>query len=207
MDTFSGEGLKFDEDFHRYYLGDREVLGVTNIMKRAGEGGFISRYYTPDTRARGSAVHEAIFLDIHNDLHFASLHPEVRGFFEGWRKCRSEMNLKPVRDLCEKPDMNRLLFFAGKPDLPSMLNGRPVIIDAKTGESSTAKVQLAAYEKLDGIAEFLAASKRPGAPTRFDLRLFQNGTYKLRPHTSPNDWLKFVQCLRVIRDGREYNFT
>jgi len=207
VDSLSSEVLRFEEELHRYWCGEREVLSTTTIIRRGGEGGFVSQYFTDEARARGDAVHKAIYLDIVDDLHVDSLHPVVAGFFEGWRKCRSEMNLKPVRDLCEKPDMNRLLFFAGKPDLPSMLNGRPVIIDAKTGESSTAKVQLAAYEKLDGIAEFLATSKRPGAPTRFDLRLFQNGSYKLRPHTSPNDWLKFVQCLRVIRDGREYNFT
>lgn len=199
--------LTFDEKEHRYFYGDKEIFGVTTVIKKGGMGGYISRYFTEEARLRGKAVHHAVFLDLHDDLHFDSLNAIIRGYIQGWIRFRKETNYRPYLPLCEKKGMNKRLFYSGTPDCPGFLNGRPIVADIKTGDCNTAKLQLAGYENLDEVQEFLRMNAKPRLEhqaNRFDIRLFNNGTYSLRPHNSPNDWLNFVECLRVIRGGDEH---
>lgn len=190
------ETVEFDAASHIYKVDGRRVINVTTALSL---GGFPpSAYYTDEGRIRGEAVHDAVFLDIDNDLHIGpeGLHPLIRGYVEGWFKFRREARFKPIRDLCEVPMYNRDYGYVGKPDVVCFLNGRPAVIDIKTGMSSTARYQIAGYAQFPRVlAEFGFKE-----PRRFDLRLTPTGDYRLTPHTDPNDLLVFINCLRKAKE-------
>jgi hypothetical protein len=51
--------LQFDPHTHQYTLGDRVILSVTQRIQRAGLLGPAATWYTPESAARGTAVHLA----------------------------------------------------------------------------------------------------------------------------------------------------
>lgn len=182
--------LKFDPDLHAYYLGERRIINVTTAL---GLGGFPpSQYFTEEGRIRGQSVHDHVFLDIHDDLEEWNLHPLVAGYVAAWFKFRRECRFEPIVPLCEKIQHHPVHDYCGKPDIVCYINGRPAVVDVKTGASSTARYQIAAYAEFPNIAAV-------GPLKRFDLRLLPSGNYRLTPHTDPNDWLKFIDCLKKAR--------
>lgn len=181
--------IKFDAERHIYTIGDRTLISVTTAIKNAGL--IDVTWFTDEARERGKAVHEAIFLDIFDDLDFDDLHPIIRGYFDGWLKFKHDTGFIPVKHLCERPQYHPEFEYVGMPDLLGRLNGRYAVIDAKTGDASTAPVQTAAYEEFPMIKAF--------SPDRFSLRLYKDGKYKLNRHDSPNDFLVFLDCLKIAK--------
>jgi hypothetical protein len=181
--------LEFDVDSHTYRLGDEILPSVTTIIKNAGL--IDSSWFTEASAWRGSAVHEAIFFDIHNDLDISSLHKIVAPYVDGWMKFKRDTKFIPIVRLCERRSFHPVYKYAGSPDLVGILNGSPVLIDIKTGECPTAGIQTAGYAMFTEIAAF--------NPKRFSLRLKPDATYKLKPHTDENDFLIFLDALKQSR--------
>lgn len=182
--------LVFDKERHVYTLNDRELVSVTHSLQL---GGLIdTRWFTDAARNRGVAVHEAIFLDIHGDLYVDGLHQIIKPYVEAWFKFKTDTRFKPIVEMCELRQFHPFYFYAGTPDCLGLLNGRTVLIDVKTGDASTAGIQLAAYSKFPRIMCY--------QPDRFSLRLKRDGSYSLKKHDDINDWPTFISNLEKIRN-------
>ena len=136
--------LIFDPAQHRYTVSGQEIPSVTSRIRDAGLMGSASRFYTAASAARGTAVHLAC---ADHDLG-----RDVSGFLEGehggyltsyllW--CRA---MTPTWTAIEEPCYSTVFHTAGTPDRVGTLNGRPVVLDLKTGgRSPWHGVQLAMY--------------------------------------------------------------
>ena len=182
--------LTFDEENHVYRWNDAVVPSVTQILKH---GGIIDdRWYTDDARDRGVAVHKAADLHIRNNLDEGSIHPIVRPYFDGLLKFMKDTRFKPMLQFCEVRQFHPIYIYAGTPDFFGILNGRPALIDVKTGDArQSARYQTAAYANFPMLKAY--------SPDRFDLRLYNDGRYKLNPHPDAQDFNVFLSCLNVAR--------
>lgn len=179
--------LVFDKESHTYRLGDRVIVSVTQAIVRAGL--IDTRWFTEESRIRGTAVHEAVFYDIHNDLHVDSLHPVIEPYVRAWFAFKKDSRFSAIKELCEIRQWHPLYDYCGTPDIVGVLNGRIWLVDIKTGDCPTARYQTAAYREFPRI--------RALSPRRASLRLYPNGTYKLIPHADDvNDFAVFLDALK-----------
>lgn len=183
--------FNFDEESHVYTLNGNRLPSVTEIISKAGLSD--CRYFTELGRLRGTAVHTAILFDIFDDLYFDGLHDIVKPYVKGWLRFKKDTGFIPDLRLSEKPQYHPLYLYAGKPDTAGLMNGRYILPDIKTGDSSTARFQTAAYAEFPEIKQFL--------PDRFDLRLYPNGSYKLNAHLNENDWPVFLNALMTVQSS------
>jgi len=159
------------------------------------KGGIVDpRFFTELGRVRGTAVHEAVYLHIQNDLCFETLHAVVRPYVEAYLSFEELTGFKPILAFCEKRLINPFYYYTGRLDLLGWLNGKLVVIDLKSGYSKAARYQTAAYSQFPEIIAL-------GHPIyRFDLQLTDKGKFKLNPHVDPNDWLIFLNALKAARE-------
>ncbi len=181
--------LKFDPEKHVYTYDGQPTPSVTQALKL---GGLIDdKWFDDVSRARGSAVHKAIFLHMQNDLDFDSLHPMIKPYVEGFFQFEKMTRFKPIIELCEVSQFHPVHRYAGTPDVVGILNGRHIVLDFKTGAAPTARYQTAAYAEFPRIKIY--------QPDRFDLRLFPDGRPKLNQHKSPDDFTVFLAALTIAK--------
>lgn len=182
--------LHFDDATHRYTLGDRELISVTQVL---AEASFIDRqWFTEQAATRGTAVHSAV-----QAFHQTGAVPssEVCGtYFDAYLAFLSEGGF--VMDGNEERVVDPLRGYAGTLDLrgrfPQFGHGVDVI-DIKTGAvPEWVGYQTAAYARLvDG-----------GLKRRWALQLRANGTYRLHPLTARSDDKVFLAALIVAQAKR-----
>lgn len=142
------DGLKFIEDGHKYFIGEKEVPSVSKIMEPLtrlvyGDGTY-ANYQT------GTDVHFAIksYLVDGWQVWDDAIDGYMQGFIKWYDSMKDVMEIVAI----ETPITDGEI--AGTPDLVCLINGEPCIIDFKTGKSAkwnTYKCQLGAYAKmLDG---------------------------------------------------------
>lgn len=189
MDNRQQEGLTFDQPTHTYRLNGKKIDSVTQVMKL---GGLIDdTWFTEFGKIRGTAVHEAVLFDIQCDLDLNSINEKIKGYVEGWFNFKRDSGISPIKELCEKRMYHPLYQYTGTPDIFCRLNGRYAVVDVKTGDTSTAAVQTAAYAEFPVLKGYV--------PDRFSLRLFPNAKYKLNHHNDRKDFLTFLQCLGMVK--------
>lgn len=171
-------------------MSGERLKSVTQIIVQ--DGLVDPTFFTEAGRIRGTAVHHAVFLDVDGDLQEEALHPMIAGYFKGWTKFKRDTRFSPVRELCEEPQYHPVHRYAGKPDIVGILNGRHCLIDIKSGDAKVAKIQTAAYQQFPMIKALNT--------TRFDLRLYADGKYRLNLHNDTNDWFIFYQALQRTRN-------
>lgn len=121
--------LTFNEEKHIYKLNGYRILSITDVIK---DNGFIDEdWYTEEARQRGIVVHSAAALDDHGCLDISSLHPDLRGYLESWRKLRRHLGFE-ILDI-EAILYNPLYLYAGRPDRRIELFGWEHVIELKTG--------------------------------------------------------------------------
>lgn len=186
------QDLVFEKESHSYFVKGKNIASVTQVIQKAGL--IDTQWFTDFARDRGSAVHEAIHLDIHNNLFYDGLHEVIKPYVDAWLKFKKDTRAVPILRLCEKPQYNPIYGYVGTPDYVGTLNSRYVLIDYKTGASPVAHIQTAAYSRFPEIMPYM--------PERYSLRLFNDGKYKLIPHKDENDFLVFLDCLQKIKAGK-----
>lgn len=105
----------FDRDRHEYLLDGRRLPSVTEIISEAGllpSYEYVDDWYSE----RGTAVHEAIALDVRGELDEESVDEEVRPYLERARKVLGAVPLDVDRE-AEGPLYHPELLFAGTLDL------------------------------------------------------------------------------------------
>lgn len=178
--------LRFDPDKHEYWLEDRRLPSVSEIIAPIVDYSMVPEDRLTFARDRGTAVHKACELDDRGTLDDASVDDEhVRPFLEAYRRFRIEYEFEPVS--IEEPRFCLMHGFAGTPDrfgsilLPDAKTGRTrrvnAVLDLKTVAQMgpVTGVQLAGYELL---------LDRYGmrGEARIGLQLRKDGTYRVRSY-------------------------
>ena len=176
---------KFDELNRDFSINGEKIITVTEVLMTAGLVN--ADFFTEEGRIRGTAVHQASDLLIRKNLDWNSVHPKCLGFVQAAQSFLLTTKAIPVLSLCDKRDYHRSLNYVGKPDWFLILNGKPALIEIKTGESSTSHLQTAAYSQLPAFKVY--------NPARFLLKLREDGSFRLIKHDNPNDFPVFVKYL------------
>jgi len=176
----------YHDSVHKYFVDDKEVPSVTQILCDLG---FVdTTYCTEEGRERGSDIHKAIANHCRGALCFTN--PKYQSYFTAFKNFQRDCDWKP--EIVELP--MGCTTYAGTPDQVGMFEGKPTVIDIKTGSISAAVgLQLVAYEKLYRLwsAETengIYAGPVPHNPMlRFALQLTETGRYILTEYKSRKD--------------------
>ena len=184
-----GAVLQFDEAAHKYTLGERELLSVTQALQGAG---LIDRqWFTEDAAERGTRVHAAV-----QAFHATGAVPddETAPFFDAYLAFQMDAGLDI--DASEERVCDPLMGYAGTLDLRGRFRAQVSgvdLIDIKTGTVPPhVGYQTAAYARLVS-----------GTPKRrWALHLRANGTYALVPQVKRTDESVFLAALLVAQAKR-----
>lgn len=190
--------IKIDCDSeHRYWIGNKRVPGVTEILE---ESGLISLYsMDEDAARRGRYVHKAVALDCLKKLKPGTIDPKIKPYFTAWLKFRRETGFSPR--LVEQRVYHRALGYAGRFDLTGLLKRRYGLLGVKTGLTlpKWAALQEAAYQH----AFESHNGRRIGF--RWGLLLKPDGSYQLREYKNHNiDFANFRVLLTALKVKRIY---
>lgn len=123
--------LDFDPDKHEYRLDGSLVPSVTQVLHACGMLPDYSRL-DPFFRERGSAVHEAIRLDLRGELEEESVDEEVAPYLDRFRRWAAEVELRPL--WIEGPLACPVYRYAGTPDCLGTSRLGLVLPDWKAGQ-------------------------------------------------------------------------
>ena len=181
----------FDAQSHSYRIDDKRIPSVTEVLRLAGL--VDTTGYTTQARDRGRAVHTAIDLQTEGTLDTASLDARIAPYLAAHNHFLALSGATIVHH--ERRVYSPTFGFAGTLDEYVFLNGRPALIDVKTGSIPPwVGAQLAAY-LVAGI-ECRVLSPRS---KRFALELRPDGTFRLVEQTG-NDWPVFLAALKTVQE-------
>jgi hypothetical protein len=139
--------VEFVEQGHRYFVGSRELPGVSRVMEAEGLKGYFKE--GPDYKNRGKAVHHAFNLMNQKRYLEAGTHPALVPYTRGLEKFLRSYRYRAL--VSELPMGSARLNLAGTLDSAGVFDDGPEIdlIDVKTGTLPRAVgVQLALYKML-----------------------------------------------------------
>lgn len=183
--------FRFVEESHEYFLGDRKLPSVTQVLKEAG-----LLYYPASSSyhmERGSFVHRATEWIDRGTLDWDSLDDTLRPYCEAYAKFCRDVNPEPI--LSERPLYHAQFLFAGTLDRVVKMNGFTSLIDIKTGSPHPATaLQVSAYAELARVNEDIHFLKC------FSLHLRDDGSYRLDEIPDARRNLQiFLAALSVVR--------
>jgi hypothetical protein len=189
--------FEFREEDHTYWLDDRRLESVTEILSLSGIADY--RFSNAEAMQRGSYVHTATEMIDRGTLDWEILDDTLRPFCEAYQRfiedCRPEIIIS------EKPLYHATHLFAGTPDRVVKMHDRMVIVDVKTGALNPANwLQVAAYRELVQVSEDIHATQ--GAV----LCLQDDGKYRLKTcnlKDMKRDYQIFLAALTVVRWKKE----
>ena len=161
------------------------LISVTQVLELRGR--IDKNWFTPESAARGSAVHELTeVFDMDTKLAGFTCPEAYRGYLAAYAAFIKTM--RPVYHATEVKVTNDLLGLGGRIDRIAEMFGQHGLLDLKTGQPSPWHgMQLAAYNVL-----------RPTG-CRWALYLRDNGTYRLKDYTDPIDHRRFMADLAATR--------
>lgn len=179
--------FRFTRDTHTYTVAQTPVPAV-GVITRWAHGAPPNPFLTEASRARGTAVHAAtLALDLGGAASqiLEALDPACQPFFAAYCAFRLGCQLKWY--MLEQPAVHRRLRYAGTPDRVGILNYTAAILEIKTGE-------VYPWHGIQTAGQDLLVTRR-GKRRRFVVYLRADGTFRLREHTDPGDYLKFLDAL------------
>ena len=190
--------MHFDQETHRYMLGDRPMPSVTQVL---AETGIIdTRFFTEDARDRGTAVHLATqYLD-EGDLDMESVDPAIRPYLDAWELAIDELGIRILE--IEKRVWSSTYGYAGTLDRVATINDEKAIIDIKTGgkPGPATALQLAAYAEAYASGhdpDVVGGLRPPVSYRRFAIWLRNDGTYRPIEYTDRSDINVFRAAVAV----------
>tara|TARA_R100001244_G_scaffold72348_2_gene58436 strand:- start:289 stop:963 length:675 start_codon:yes stop_codon:yes gene_type:complete len=183
--------IHFDPTTHEYITDEgRIVPSVTQRIKRAGLLGPAAQFYSAASADRGTAIHLACeHRDQGRDV-TAFLRGEFGGFLTSYIKWCDVM--EPVWTSIETPQYSPRYQTAGTADRVGTINGRPVVLDLKSGgKANWHGVQLSLYSMIQQDSDIPPQERR-----RLVLYLRSNGRMAQSVEfSSPYD---YTQALALI---------
>jgi len=192
--------VTLDEASHVYtHLDGHRPPGVTTIL--GGVPPWLGLYDQVPTdlleykALLGRAVHDATWFYDEGTLNEARLDPKIAPFVSAWARFRVETDFEPFER--ERPVYHSTLGYAGRPDAIGRTphDPQPVLVDIKTTAERAAVLagpQTAAYEQA-----WLAERGETGVLTRWSVHLREDGTYRVVPHRSRQDFRVFLAALEI----------
>ncbi|MBU1067583.1 hypothetical protein KKE60_07325 [Patescibacteria group bacterium] len=189
--------LNLDEKTHIYTLDNKRLISVTQALAILNDRWKVDPFYLE----RGSLIDLACeYYDI-GELDEDSVDPQIKGYFEGYKKFIIETKFKVVYP---KPREGQIklyhpeYFYAGKPDVIGILNGDLDLIDRKSGAKAIVnQLQGAAYWELCRVNNIPIKKV-------FDLYLKDDGNYSLVEVENPKLLLRiFLAALTLTRFKEE----
>lgn len=189
--------LEFREADHSYWLGEKSLVSVTQVLALAGLADFSGVWFSEAIKARGAALHLAVGLDVEEALDEDSLDDEIRGGVDGWRAFLADTGAEVEhweQRVCDPAQgvAGRLDGIVRLRD-PRTGRTRRILIDLKRGLYDCAAIQLAAY--VDMAAAFYDS---PVYLERAALVLPCDGTYAFHAFTDTTDRATWQSALRVV---------
>lgn len=193
--TMNDPRLRFDADAHAYFLGERRLPSVTQVLADVGVADFSSPHFTDAVKERGSVIHKTIALDVEEALDDESVSDELWPYLRGWRAFVAESGA--VVEFWERPVCDPELGFAGTLDgivvLPQTGVTRRTVLDVKRTLYPSAGPQVAAYTRCAR-----ALYEKPVLFNRAALVLPGDGSYRLVPMLEATDEHIFLAALRLF---------
>ena len=182
--------FSFDAADHSYRIGDVRVPSITQLLKMSGH--VDDRYYTEESRQRGTAVHELTKDFDLGALTLPSLDSLHRGYVLGYiAACEA---FKPTWDQIEEPDVHPTFRFGGRPDRVGTVIGLRTICEIKTG----VKVK---HHGIQVAMQSILISWRVGlAPIQWQrlcLYLRATGKFSIERYDNPRD---FDEAYRILKE-------
>lgn len=166
--------LYFNADNHTYWLGDRRLSSVTEVISRVAPHRDVDDWYLQ----RGAAVHAAIQLELRGELDWSTVDERIKGRVEASLAFIRDEQIEP--EIIETPMCSRRYHFAGTVDVFCECR---TIIDWKGSLAPQVEPQLGGYALL--LEEYgTPAGLAVAVETRDD------GSYKCR-------WLKAAELRRA----------
>ena len=109
--------FRFDPIPHRYYYGDRRIVGITEAIQSVGLSPAIpesARRNFAYAASRGTTVHKACELSDLGQSHEYDMDSNLSGYVKAWEKFRIDYGYEP--DLVEVPLGHYIYQFGGTPD-------------------------------------------------------------------------------------------
>lgn len=174
--------LTFDDATHTYRTDGRVIPSVTEILR--AEGFIDTAWFTDYGRERGKLAHLAIHLHDAGELDEDSLDPVLRPYLDAWKRFVEATGCIILES--EQACVDSLKRYAGTPDKIVLLDGKPTLLDIKTGAVSPwVRLQLCAYCEAKTIYR------------RAAVQLTDDGTYKLHHYTDRQDFGVWQAVLAV----------
>jgi hypothetical protein len=185
--------LTFDPVDHVYCYDGVQVPNVTSVLENVGIVDFsmVPHDTLEHAKKRGTAVHHATHLYDLENLNEDTLGEEVRPYLDAWKRFRIETGVVFIET--EKVVFSEKYMYAGTLDRTAILFGGFGILDIKSGDSSGAAIQTAAYD----LAYNEKRKSVDRARKRWTVSLNKNGKYKVAEHTSKTDKSVFLSALSV----------
>lgn len=181
--------LILDPKNHTYTWDGQKVLGVSEILERAGlaDKSWVSLYGLE----RGIAIHLATAYSDAGSLDESTVDPAVQPFLAAWRAFRRDI---PTPILArERGYYDPAHGYAGTIDCVLGVPAAAWLLDLKTNTPpSYAPLQIGAYWNL------LRANQIEVADC-FTLALKPDGSYRLRKVDHVKGWAKFYEALQKVR--------
>ena len=197
MDWSHKMKLNFNADTHSYFVdvGGQivSVPSVTTINRELLnlDFSFIKPFYLD----RGIQAHKTIELWIEKDLDESSVEPRLVPYLNAFKKFVA--GTKFIVTASEKIVWCEKLWVAGTIDLLGELQGKPVLIDIKTGgKQDHYHLQTAGYAILNKTPDI----------KRFCLHLDQKEKYKLEPHLDAKDIDVFQGMAHYFNKREKYGW-
>lgn len=178
----------FKPEDHSYWLGDRPLPSVTQVLSRIPGRYQAEPYYLE----RGKFVHKATQLYDQDELDWDTVDPVIKPYVDAYVKFRTDTGFEP--HYIEHRLYHPSYFYAGTIDRIGPMSIVPAVLDLKTGVKVRAdELQIAAYWELCRINDIPIKKS-------FLLYLTDNATYKLEPVESPRKLLPvFMAHLTIMR--------
>jgi len=187
--------FRFDAENHEYFLDDRRLESVTEILERSGIADY--RFSNEEAMLRGTYVHTATEMIDRGTLDWETLDPILRPYCEAYQRFIEDK--RPEILTSEKPMWHPAHFYAGTPDRVALMDGIVSLIDLKTGIPNRATaIQIAAYRELIRMNDGIVCRKS------FSLHLRDDGTYRLDALPGGvHEYNIFLAALTVVRWKKE----
>ena len=200
------EEIKFNKDTHTYFLDDRKIPSVTQIISSAGLSDFskVNQDILKRSQSFGSAAHLACQLFDENRLDMKSLDPALEPRLEAWILFKRDFGITEFKEI-EKQVYSTKYQYAGCLDRLTMVNNKLTIIEIKTTTTmpKTTKLQLAGY-----LIAFNEGKKfNEKIKNRIAVRLKGNGSYNTESYNDNIDISAFLGALALINWKKINNIT
>lgn len=190
-----GDKFVFKEEDHSYWLGEKRLLSVSEIIQGVGLKTF--DHVDPEVLARaadrGRAVHAACQFQDEGCLDLKTVSYEIDPYLAAWEEFKKDTGV--IINQNEVPKYHATLGYAGTADRVVVLGGQTGIIDLKTYKpDAVTGVQLAAYSLL-----WFGPQRAFDAPKRWGLWLKDTGKYDLKEFQDRGDESVFLSALTIAK--------